>query len=52
MNELLIKNGTVVFENDTYPADLLIRDGKIEAIFAPGTAPEEGKRSWTLQGFT
>ena len=50
MNELLIKNGTVVFENDTYPADLLIRDGKIEAIFAPGTAPEEGKEILDVTG--
>ena len=50
MNDLLIKNGVVVFEHDVYPADLLIRDGKIEAIFQPGTAPEENVRILDASG--
>lgn len=29
MVDMLIKNGNVVFEEDTYPADILVRDGKI-----------------------
>lgn len=36
MQEFLIKNGTVVFENDAYPADILVRCGKIAGIFTPG----------------
>jgi len=36
MSELLIKNGTVVFENDVYKADLLIKDEKIAGILATG----------------
>ena len=35
MNKL-IKNGTVVFETDVRKADILIRDEKIAAIYAPG----------------
>ena len=40
MKEMLIKNGNVVFEEDTYPADILVRDGKIAAFYKPGEAPE------------
>ncbi len=40
MGEMLIKNGNVVFEEDTYPADILIRDGKIAAFFKPGECKE------------
>lgn len=50
MNEMLIKNGTVVFEHDTYPADILVHDGKIEAIFEPGSAPESGKEILDVKG--
>ena len=38
--EMLIKNGTVVFETDVRPADLWIKDEKIAGIFEPGCAPE------------
>ena len=31
--EMLIKNGTVVFESDIRKADLYIKDEKIAAIF-------------------
>lgn len=40
MKEMLIKNGNVVFEEDTYPADILVRDGKIAAFYKPSEAPE------------
>lgn len=38
MKELLITNGNVVFEDDTYPADILVRDGKIAAFYECGEA--------------
>lgn len=41
MEEILIKNGNVVFEEDTYPADILVRDGKIAAFFKSGEAPAD-----------
>ena len=37
--EMLIKNGTVVFESDIRKADLYIKDEKIAAIFEPGMTP-------------
>ena len=40
MSEMLIKNGTVVFENEERKADILVRDERIAGIFAPGEAPE------------
>ena len=40
MKEWLLANGTVVFENDVQKADILVRDEKIAAIFAPGQAPQ------------
>ncbi len=40
MQELLIKNGNVVFEDEVKNADILIRDEKIVAIYEPGCAPE------------
>lgn len=40
MKEMLIKNGTVVFENDVRKADILVRNEKIAAIFEPGQAPD------------
>lgn len=36
MADMIIKNGTVVFENEVKPADILVSCGKIEAIYAPG----------------
>lgn len=33
---MLIKNGTVVFEHEERKADILVREGKIAAILAPG----------------
>jgi len=33
----LIKNGTCVTASDTFPADVWIKDDKIEALVAPGT---------------
>ncbi len=39
MSEMLIKNGTVVFENEVKKADILVRNEKIAGIFAPGEAP-------------
>lgn len=50
MKEMLIKNGNVVFEEGTYPADILVRDGKIAAFYKPGEAPEEGKRVLDITG--
>lgn len=41
MKDMLIKNGTVVFENDIRKADILVREGKIAGIFAPGEAMED-----------
>jgi dihydroorotase-like cyclic amidohydrolase len=40
MSEMLIKNGSVVFETETRKTDILVRDGKIAAIFEPDQAPE------------
>lgn len=40
MQELLIQNGTVIFENDVRPVDILVRNGKIAAFFAPGEGPK------------
>ena len=37
--EMLIKNGTVVFETDVQKADIYIKDEKIAAIYEPGEAP-------------
>lgn len=37
MGYMLIKNGYVVFEEDTCPADILVRDGKIAAFYEPGS---------------
>ena len=42
MSDMLIKNGNVVFEEDTYPADILVRDGKIAAFYEPGSVEEPG----------
>ncbi len=39
--EMLIKNGTVVFETDVQKADIYIKDEKIAAIYEPGEAPEK-----------
>ena len=39
MEDLLIKNGNVVFENDVEKADILVHNEKIAAIFAHGEAP-------------
>lgn len=36
MADMIIKNGTAVFENETRKADILVRDGKIAAVFQPG----------------
>ena len=36
--DLLITNGTLVTPDTQYPADLLVRDGRIEAILASGVA--------------
>jgi len=38
MEKLLIKNGSVVFENDVGLADILIDNGKIAEFLAPGEA--------------
>ncbi len=43
MADMLIKNGSVVFETEVKPADILVRDGKIAAIFAPGTYMGDGE---------
>jgi len=40
MNEMLIKNGTAVFEDDVRKADILVKNEKIAAIYAPGEAPK------------
>lgn len=40
MSEMLIKNGTVVFEHDVRKADILVRNEKIAAIYAPGEAAD------------
>lgn len=50
MSEMLIKNGNVVFEEDTYPADILVKDGKIAAFYQPGEAPCEGKEVLDVTG--
>jgi dihydropyrimidinase len=39
MTRTLIKGGTVVTAVDTYAADLALADGKIAAIFQPGSGP-------------
>ena len=36
MKEIIIKNGTVVFENEERKADILIKGEKIAEIFEPG----------------
>ncbi len=40
---LLIKNGILVTENETYPADILIEDERIDAIGQNLTAPAEAE---------
>lgn len=40
MSELLIINGSVVFENSVSKADIEVRDGKIAGFYAPGGRPE------------
>src|SRR5580698_5566266 len=42
MTRTLIQGGTVVTAIDTYAADVAIEDGKITAIFAPGSGPAGG----------
>lgn len=39
MGMLLIKNGDVVFENCVCKNDILVEDGKIAGLFAPGEGP-------------
>lgn len=39
MQDMLIKNGMVVFETDVRKADILVRNEKIAAILEPGEAP-------------
>lgn len=39
MQEMLIKNGVVVFEEEVKNADILVKDEKIVAIYEPGYAP-------------
>lgn len=39
MANMLIKNGTVVFENEVKKADIFVKDEKIAAILAPGELP-------------
>jgi dihydropyrimidinase len=39
MARTLIQGGTIVTAVDTYAADLAIEDGRITAIFAPGSGP-------------
>ena len=50
MGDMLIKNGNVVFEEDTYPADILVRNGKIAAFFEPGKADESGLEVLDVKG--
>lgn len=40
MEDMLIKNGMVVFKNDVRKADILVKDEKIAAIFDQGQAPD------------
>jgi dihydroorotase-like cyclic amidohydrolase len=39
MEEMLISNGTVVFETYEQKADVMVRGGKIAAFYQPGAAP-------------
>lgn len=50
MKEILIKNGNVVFEEETYPADILVRDGKIMAFFKPGAAGMDFEEILDIKG--
>ena len=40
LGDLLIQNAVVVNSKTCTPADILIRDGKIEALLAPGSGAE------------
>lgn len=40
MSDLLIKNGSVVFETGVQKVDIVIRGGKIAGFYAPGQAPD------------
>src|SRR5690349_4655613 len=46
----LIKNGTCVTASDTFAADVWIKDDKIEALCAPGTALGQPDRTIDAQG--
>ena len=50
MSDMLIKNGNVVFEEDTYPADILVRDGKIAVFYEPGSVEEPGAEVLDVSG--
>ncbi len=43
MADMLIKNGSVVFETEVKKADILVRNGKIAAVFAPGEYTGDGE---------
>ena len=48
MSRTLISGGTVVTAVDTYAADVLIEDGKITALFAPGQGAALGSDTATI----
>jgi len=48
--DLIVKNGTVVTPDATFPADVAIKDGKFVAIAAPGTLDVTAAREYNAEG--
>ena len=52
MADMLIKNGSVVFETEVKKADILVRNGKIAGQFSLRENTPETVRFWTYPDFT
>lgn len=43
MFDLLVRNGTLILEDASFPADIAVADGTVKALLAPGTEVQAGR---------